>query len=159
MTAVLWVLSLLAVALGIAGTVIPALPGAPLVFGGLLLAAWADGFQKVGLPTLSVLALLTAASVGIDFAAASLGATRVGASRQAVIGAAVGTIAGLFFGLPGLVVGPFAGAVIGEYLARRNIVQAGKAGLGSWLGFVFGTFAKLVIAFLMVGIFIVSYVM
>lgn len=159
MTAVLWVLSFLAVTLGIAGTVIPALPGAPLVFGGLLLAAWADGFQKVGLPTLSVLALLTAASVGIDFAAASLGATRVGASRQAVIGAAAGTIAGLFFGLPGLVVGPFAGAAIGEYLARRNIAQAGKAGLGSWLGFVFGTFAKLVIAFLMVGVFIVSYLM
>jgi hypothetical protein len=159
MTALLWVLSLLAVTLGIAGTVVPGLPGAPLVFGGLLLAAWADGFQKVGLPTIAFLAALTAASVAIDFAASSLGARRMGASRQAIIGAAVGTIVGLFFGLPGLIGGPFVGAVIGEYRARKNIAQAGRAGLGSWLGFVFGTFAKLVIAFLMVGMFIVSYVM
>jgi hypothetical protein len=158
-TTVLWILSLLAVALGIAGTLIPGLPGAPLVFGGLLLAAWADGFQKVGLLTITVLALLTAASVAVDFVAASLGATRVGASRQAIVGAAVGTLVGLFFGLPGLIGGPFVGAVVGEYWARRNVRQAGKAGLGSWVGFLLGTFAKLVLAFLMVGIFAVSYVM
>jgi hypothetical protein len=159
LTTLLWALSILAVVLGIAGTVVPGLPGAPLVFSGLLLAAWADGFQKVGLPTIAVLALFTAVSVAVDFAASSLGAQRAGASRQAIFGAAAGTVVGLFFGLPGLIGGPFVGAVIGEYLARRSIAQAGRAGLGSWLGFVFGTFAKLVIAFLMVGIFIASYVM
>jgi hypothetical protein len=159
MTALLWALAVVLVLVGIAGTVLPALPGAPLVFLGLLLAAWIDGFQRVGWLTLALLAALTLASMGVDLVATSLGAKRVGASRQAVIGAAIGTVAGLFFGLPGIVAGPFVGAAAGEYLARRDVIQAGKVGLGTWLGLALGAAAKLALAFAMLGLFLTAYIL
>src|SRR3546814_1584053 len=95
----LWyVLAALMVIVGLAGTILPALPGLPLVFGGMLLAAWADGFERVEWWWLLVLGALTALSMVIDFWATAAGAKRVGASRKAVVGAVVGTVAGLFFG-------------------------------------------------------------
>jgi len=154
------VLMLLAVALvvvGVIGTVLPALPGAPLVFLGLLLAAWADHFQKVGWFTLLVLALLTILTFVVDFMAASFGAKRVGASWLALAGAAVGMIVGLFFNIPGLILGPFVGAVLGEYLARRNWAQARRVGFGTWLGMLLGIAGKLALIFTMVGIFVLAY--
>lgn len=154
------VLMLLAVALvvvGVIGTVLPALPGAPLVFLGLLVAAWADHFQKVGWFTLSVLAILTILTFVVDFMAASLGAKRVGASWMALAGAAVGMIVGLFFSIPGLILGPFLGAVAGEYLARRDWAQARRVGLGTWLGMLLGIAGKLALIFTMVGIFVLAY--
>jgi len=158
MSVLLWVLAVVCVLVGIAGTVLPALPGAPLVLLGLVLAAWADGFQKVGWIPLCVIGVLALLSLAVDFAATSLGAKRVGASWMAVAGAAIGTIVGLFFGLPGLILGPFVGAVLGEYLARRNRDQALKAGFGTWIGIVIGAAGKLVLIFLMIGIFAFSYV-
>jgi uncharacterized protein YqgC (DUF456 family) len=159
MTTTWMALAAILVVLGIAGTILPALPGVPLVFVGLLLAAWAEGFQKVGWFTLSLLAILTLASFAVEFLATSLGAKRVGASWQAILGAAVGTLVGLFFSLPGLVLGPFLGAVAGEYLSRRNWQQAGKVGVGTWLGLLFGTAAKLALAFTMLGIFTTAYLL
>jgi uncharacterized protein YqgC (DUF456 family) len=154
----LWILAVVCIVVGVAGTVLPALPGAPLVFVGLLLAAWADGFQKVGWFPLVLVGLLTIAAFVVDLLATSLGAKRAGASGLALAGAAVGTVVGLFFSLPGLLLGPFLGAVLGEYLARRNWQQAGKAGIGTWLGIVFGTAAKLALIFTMLGIFVTAYV-
>lgn len=154
----LWILAVILVLVGLAGTVLPALPGAPLVFLGLLLAAWADGFQKVGWFPLTLLGILTAGTFAVDFLATSLGAKRVGASYLAIGGAVVGTIAGLFLGIPGLLLGPFVGAVVGEYIARRDLRQAGKVGLGTWLGLVLGTAAKLGLIFLMIGLFVFAYV-
>lgn len=159
MTPLLWVLSLILVGVGIAGVLVPGLPGAPMVFGGLLLAAWADGFQNVGLGTIILLAVLTALAFVMDFVSASLGAKHAGASREAVIGAALGTLVGIFFGLVGIVLGPFVGAVIGEFLARRNLVQAGRAGAATWIGFILGICVKLVLAFTMVGIFTIAYIL
>lgn len=158
MTPLLWVLSLILVGVGIAGVLVPGLPGAPLVFGGLLLAAWADGFQNVGVGTIILLAVLTALAFVVDFVSTSLGAKRAGASREAVIGAALGTLVGIFFGLVGIVLGPFVGAVIGEFLARRNLGQAGRAGAATWIGFILGIGVKLVLAFTMVGIFALAYI-
>jgi uncharacterized protein YqgC (DUF456 family) len=149
----LWGLASLLVLVGIAGTLLPALPGPPLVLAGLLLAAWIDGFDRVGAGTLLVcggLALLTYAS---DFAASALGARRAGASGRAVVGAALGTLGGLFFGIPGLILGPFIGAVLGEYSARRDIGQASRAGAGAWLGFLLGNVARLALVFAMLGVF------
>lgn len=154
-------LMLLAVALvvvGVIGTVLPALPGAPLVFLGLLVAAWADHFQKVGWFTLSVLAILTILTFVVDFMAASFGAKRVGASWLALAGAAVGMIVGLFFNIPGLILGPFLGAVLGEYLARRDWAQARRVGFGTWLGMLLGIAGKLALIFTMVGLFVLAYV-
>src|SRR5450631_161881 len=84
---------------GMAGAVVPALPGVPLVFGGMWLAAWADHFQHIGAVTLSVLGILAAMAMLIDFVAGLLGARRVGASGLALWGASIGTLVGLFFGL------------------------------------------------------------
>jgi uncharacterized protein YqgC (DUF456 family) len=154
---VLWIVAVALVLIGIAGTVLPMLPGVPLVFGGLLLAAWAGGFQSVGWPVLGVLALLTLASLVVDIGASSLGAKRAGATRAATIGAAVGALVGVFFGLPGLLLGPFVGAAVGQYLARGDLAEAGRVGRGAWLGFLVGSAAKLALAVLMVVIFAVAW--
>ncbi len=150
-------LAVLLVIIGLAGTVLPALPGVPLIFGGLLLIAYQDGFNKVGAVTLVILGILAALAFAIDYVAAIFGAKRVGASRLAIIGATVGTIAGLFLGFVGLIFGPFVGAAAGEFIARQDAIQAGKVGVATWLGIVIGIAAKLGIAFLMVGIFVASY--
>jgi uncharacterized protein YqgC (DUF456 family) len=159
MTPLLWVLSLILVGVGIAGVLVPGLPGTPLVFGGLLLAAWADGFQNVGAGAIVILAFMTILAFGVDFLSASLGAKRAGASREAVIGAALGTLIGIFFGFVGILLGPFVGAVTGEFLARRNLGQAGRAGAATWIGFLLGIGVKLVLAFTMVGVFVLGYIL
>lgn len=158
MSPLLWVAAVALILIGLAGTVLPALPGTPLVFVGLLLAAWADGFTKVGWFPLVLLALLTAASLAIDFFASSLGAKKVGASRLAIAGSVLGGLIGFFFGLPGLFLGPFLGAALGEYISLRSLRRAGKVGLATWLGILFGTAAKIALAFTMLGLFIFAYV-
>ena len=156
MTLLLWVAATALVLAGLAGTVLPALPGPILVFAGLLLAAWADGFARIGWPTIALLGLLTAAAYLVDLAAAAVGVRRFGASRRAAVGAALGTVLGLFVGLPGLIIGPFAGAVIGEVSARRSIEGAGRAGVAAWAGFLLGTLVKLGLVFTMVGLFLAA---
>ena len=152
-----WILAGLLMIAGLVGTVVPALPGVPMVFAGLLLLAWSTGFEPVGLGTLGVLGILTALSILIDFLAASLGAKRLGASQRAFWGATLGAVVGLFFGLPGIILGPFVGAVSAELSAGRGAVQAGRSGYGAWIGIVLGTAAKLSIAFLMLGIALTKY--
>jgi hypothetical protein len=156
---VLWlVLAVVLVCVGVAGSVLPALPGVPLVFAGLLLAAWAGDFQQVTWVPLVVLGLLTVMSFVIDLAATALGAKRVGATKLAVLGAALGTLGGLFLGLPGLVLGPFVGAVAGELLSHGQVQQATRAGLATWMGLIFGTLAKLALVFTMLGVFALAYI-
>jgi uncharacterized protein YqgC (DUF456 family) len=152
-------LAAILVVLGLAGTVVPVLPGILLVFGGLLLAAWADGFRHVGAVGLSIIGVLALLAFAADFVASLLGAKRVGASPLALAGAAAGGIVGVFLGIPGLIFGPFVGAVAGEYLARGRLVQAGKVGIGTWIGLILAAVAKVVIAFLMVGTFIASWLL
>jgi uncharacterized protein YqgC (DUF456 family) len=154
---VLWTVAVILVIVGLVGVVLPALPGTILIFAGLLLAAWADGFARVGVATLVVIGVVGAASYGIDFAAAALGAKHLGASKRAMVGAAIGTLLGLFLGLPGLIIGPFAGAVLGELTAHRDWKRAGKAGMAAWIGFAIGTAVKVAIAFVMIGIFAAAY--
>lgn len=155
----LHIIAVVLVIVGLAGTVLPVLPGVPLVFGGLLLAAWADGFQRVGTITLVILGVLTALAVAADLLASALGAKKMGASPRAVAGATLGAIVGIFFGLPGLVLGPFVGAVAGELSANRQLLHAGRAGLGTWIGLLLGSIAKLTLAFLMVGVFATAWLL
>ncbi|ALN92031.1 MULTISPECIES: DUF456 domain-containing protein [Lysobacter] len=152
-----YILAGVLVVIGIVGTVLPALPGLPLVFAGMLLASWVSGFEKVGGVALVVLGLLTVLSMGIDFAATAMGAKRVGASKLAIIGSVIGTFAGLAFGLVGVFVGPFVGALVGELIHTRQLSQATKVGVGTWIGIVVGTVLKFGLAFAMVGLFALAW--
>jgi uncharacterized protein len=159
MTVLLWVLAVALVAIGLAGILLPALPGTILIFAGLLLAAWADGFTRVGTASLVVIGVIGAASYAVDFVGAALGAKHLGASPRAMTGAALGTVLGLFLGLPGLIIGPFAGAVLGELSAHRDLKRAGRAGVAAWIGFAIGTAVKVALAFSMIAIFIAAYLL
>jgi uncharacterized protein YqgC (DUF456 family) len=153
----LWLLAGLLVLVGLIGTLLPLLPGIPLMLVGMFIAAWADDFTRIGWVTLTILAVLTALSFVVELAAAALGAKRVGASRAAIAGAAVGTVLGFFLGLPGLILGPFIGALAGELMARGDPTRAVHVGLGAWVGFVIGTIAKLAVAFMMLGVFLAAW--
>jgi uncharacterized protein YqgC (DUF456 family) len=113
----------------------------------------------VGVGTVIVLAVLTALAFCVDFVSSSLGARGAGASRGAVVGAALGTLIGVFFGFAGIILGPFIGATIGEFVARRNLARAGRAGIATWIGFMLGIGVKLMLAFTMVGIFVLAYIL
>ena len=139
---------------GLAGTVVPALPGVPLVFLGLFIGAWIGHFETVGWVSIGVLAALAALAWIIDFVAAAAGARYLGASSRAFWGATIGAVLGLFFGIAGMLLGPFIGAVLGELSGGSTMVQSGRAGVGTWIGMVLATAAKLAIAFLMIGIFV-----
>lgn len=156
-TILLWILAGALVLIGLAGTILPALPGVPFVFMGLIIIAWIGDFQRIGWPTLTLLGLLTALAIAADFVAALLGAKRAGASKLALLGAAIGSIVGLFFGLIGIFVFPFIGAVIGELVARQRLDHAAKVGFATWLGMLIGALAKLSLAITMLGVFVVAY--
>ena len=156
MAVLLWVLAVTLVVIGLVGIVLPALPGTILIFAGLLLGAWADGFTRVGVGTLTLLGIMAAASYAVDFVAAALGVKRLGASTRAMTGAALGTLFGLFLGIPGLIVGPFVGAVLGELTMHRDLGRAGRAGVAAWIGFAIGMAVKVALAFTMIAIFLAA---
>jgi uncharacterized protein YqgC (DUF456 family) len=159
-TALLWLLVVALVLVGLAGAVLPAIPGVPLVFAGLWLGAWIDGFQKVDSWWIWVFGVLTLVAMAVDLIATALGAKKVGASRQAIAGAVIGTFAGLFLGgFIGVLIGPFVGAVAGELLARGSMDRAMDVGIATWMGFLFGTLAKIALSLAMVGIFVGAYLL
>jgi len=154
MTVLLWSLAVVLVIAGLLGLVLPALPGAPLLWAGLMFAAWAEDFTYVGTWTLLALGLMAALTYVLDVAAAAVGATRFGASTRSVAGAGIGAVVGLLFGLPGVLFGPFVGAVIGELSLRRDLKSAGRAGIGASLGLAIGAAAKLGLGLAMIGTFL-----
>ncbi len=145
-----WILSTGLIALGIAGTVLPALPGTVFVLGGIVLGAWIDDFTRVGWVTLTVVAVLAVIAWVMDYVSGVLGARKVG------IGAALGTVAGIFFGFIGVLFLPLVGAAVGEFIARRHHGQALRVGFATWLGLMVGMVAKVVLAFVMTGIYVVA---
>jgi uncharacterized protein YqgC (DUF456 family) len=151
-TVALWILVVGLIVFGVAGTFLPALPGIPLIFGGVLLAAWIDDFQRIPGWVIGVLAVLAVIGIAVDYVAAALSARRIGASRQGIIGAAIGTVAGIFTGLWGLLFMPLVGAAIGEYLAHQDALRAGKVGIATWFGLLIGTAVKIAVAFTMIGV-------
>jgi uncharacterized protein len=151
-----WLAAVALVVVGIAGTVLPALPGPILVFAGIFIAAWGDGFARIGAGSLTVFALLTAAAYAIDFIASALGVKLTGASPRAVVGAAVGAVVGIFFGLPGLLLGPLLGALAAELTVRGDLKAAGKAGVAAGIGFIVGVALKLALVFLMIGLAVLA---
>ena len=153
-----WMLTVALIGIGLAGTVLPALPGTAFVLAGVVLGAWIDDFTRVGAVPVAVCAVLAALAFVLDYVAGLLGAKKAGASRQAVAGAAVGTVVGLFMGLVGVLFMPLVGAAVGEYLAGRNHRRAAQVGAATWLGIIAGLLAKVVIAFMMIGVFVAALV-
>jgi uncharacterized protein len=152
-----WVLAIALIVIGVVGTFLPAIPGVGAVFGGMLLAAWIDDFQRIGWVTLTILGVLTALSFVADIFAGLIGAQRVGASRLALLGSAIGAVVGLFFGLIGILLGPFVGAVAGELMARRRMGDAARVGLATWIGLAVGALAKVALVFAMLAVFVTAY--
>jgi uncharacterized protein YqgC (DUF456 family) len=153
-----YVIAGILILVGLAGTILPALPGTPLVFVGMLVAAWAGGFQEISGWTVALLGVLTALALLADFLATLLGARGFGASNWALVGAAIGAVVGLFLGIVGLLIGPLLGAVAGELIAGKGMKQAMHAGVGAAIGFVVGTLAKIALSFTMLGVFVFALV-
>ena len=151
-----WMIAVLLIVVGVAGTVLPALPGTFLVLAGIVLGAWLDDFTRVKWWVVAIISVLAVVAWATDYVATILGAKKVGASKWALIGAALGTIVGIFMGLVGVLFMPFVGAVIGEYIAQKNARQAAKVGLATWIGLLVGTVVKLVLVFMMIGIFVAT---
>jgi uncharacterized protein YqgC (DUF456 family) len=151
-----WILSIALIVAGVAGTVLPALPGTLFVLGGIVLAAWVDDFTRVGWVSLAVVTVLAVLAWVLDYVAGLLGAKKAGASKLAIVGAVLGTVAGLFMGLVGVFFMPLVGAAIGEYIAQKDHARAAHVGIATWLGIMAGMVAKVVIAFMMIGVFVVA---
>lgn len=153
MDILLWVVAAALIAVGVAGVVLPALPGIAFVYGGIVLGAWIGHFEVVSSGTVIALGVLAAIGMAIDYAATTIAAQKAGASKLGLIGAAVGTVVGIFTGLIGIFFMPLVGAAIGEYLARRDALRAGRIGVATWVGLLVGIVAKLAIVFAMIGVF------
>lgn len=153
---ILWIIGAILTATGLSGLLLPVLPGAPLLFLGLLFGAWAEGFTYIGVWTLLVLAVMTALTYVVEFAASVLGVKKYGGSNRAMVGAALGGIVGLFLGVPGILLGPLVGAVIGELSLQRSLDQASRAGFGTVIGLAIGVAGKLAIGIAMIGLFVLK---
>lgn len=146
------------IVIGVIGLVLPLLPGIALIYVGIFTVAWADDFTRIGPLMLVGMLLLTLAATAIDHVAGIFGARKGGASGWGVLGAALGAVVGLFFGLPGVILGPAVGALLFEYLRNPDAKRALKAGAASLLGFVLGVLAKAVAAFFLIGTALLAYV-
>ena len=151
-----WLLSVALIVAGLAGTILPALPGTALVLAGIILGAWIDDFSRIGSITIAIVTVLAVVSWVLEYVAGVLGARKAGASRQAVVGAALGTIVGLFMGIVGVFFMPLVGAAVGEYLAHRDHRRSINVGIATWIGIMIGMIAKVALAFVMVGVFIAA---
>lgn len=154
MEILLYALGALLIAVGIAGLLLPALPGAPLLAIGAVLVAWAEGFTRVGWVTVAIAIALSILIFIVDFAAAALGAKAFGASKWSIVGATVGLVVGLFLGPVGILLGPVVGAIVFEYARNPDFGRAAKAGAGAFLGFVLGSAVKVALAFVLVGVLV-----
>jgi len=153
-TIILWIIGAILTFTGLAGLLLPLVPGAPLLFLGLLLGAWAEGFRYIGVWTLLLLAGMASLTYVVEFVASILGVKKYGGSRRAMVGAALGGLVGIFLGIPGILLGPFVGAVIGELSLQRSLDEASRAGFGTVVGLAIGVAGKLAIGIAMIGIFL-----
>jgi hypothetical protein len=155
MTTLWWTLTIVLMLTGLAGTVLPLLPGTTIILGAAVMHHFALGAEKsVGWWTLGGMLVLTILSYVVDFVSGALGAKKFGATRWGAVGGIIGAIVGIFFGLPGIFLGPLAGVLIGELLGGKGLLPAGKSTWGTFLGTTAGMVAKLMISALMIGWFL-----
>jgi uncharacterized protein YqgC (DUF456 family) len=156
------IVAVLLIVAGIAGTVLPMLPGVPLVFAGLLLAAWHGGFDQVSILTMVIIGAIAALAWAVDFFASMVTAKKAGASKYALWGAGIGALVGIMGGIPGLIIGPAIGATIGELITHKDTTKAttSKAttvGIAAGLGFVLALAIKIVLVLTMLAVFAYAY--
>jgi hypothetical protein len=143
--------------IGLAGSVLPMLPGTPLIFLGALLYAWHTNFTAVTWGILLLLLALTLLSQILEYLASTLGAKKFGASRWGIVGALCGGFIGMIGGgLAGLIIGPFLGALLFELLYGKSLKASVHIGVGTMVGFLGGAIGKFIIALTMIGIFLVA---
>ena len=148
----LYGVAFLLILVGVAGTIVPALPGIPMIFAGAWLIGYMEDYQYFGWGTLIALGALTVISLIIDWVSQTMGAQKAGATKLGLSGAFLGTIIGIPFGLVGIFLFPVLGAFIGEMIGHRDMRKAGKVSWATWIGMIAGIAAKLAIAFIMIGI-------
>lgn len=148
----LWIVAAALIIIGLAGTIIPALPGIPMIFAGAWVAAWIGHFEHIGWVTLTLLAILTVLGLVVDWVAQTMGAKKAGASKYGLAGTVVGTVIGMFMGIVGIFLMPLVGAFVGEIIARRDVRVATNVGWATWIGMLAGTVLKLALSFTMIGI-------
>ncbi len=141
---------------GVIGSVVPLLPGAPLILVGAFLYAWYTDFISITWTTLIWLVVLTILSYSLEFLASVLGVKKYGGTSWGMAGAFLGAILGIFFGIPGLILGPFLGALFLEMIRTGDLKQSLQSGWGTFIGFLLGTLGKLVIALIMIGVFLLK---
>jgi uncharacterized protein YqgC (DUF456 family) len=152
-----WLFAIVLMAVGLIGTVLPAVPGAIIILAAAVIHQIMLGSEKsLGWWNIAALVVLTLISYALEFASGYFGAKRFGATKWGAFGAFIGAIAGLFFPFPGLIVGPVVGAIAGELVAGKRLVKAGRAGWGTLLGNLAGMLGKLTIALVMVSWFLLS---
>jgi uncharacterized protein YqgC (DUF456 family) len=151
MDVALYVLGALSLVAGIAGLVLPVIPGAALLVAGVALLAWAGHLAVLGWGSIVLAVVVAVLITAVDFGASVLGARAFGASRWALVGSALGLVVGLFLGLPGIILGPVVGAVVLEYARNPDFARAARAGVGTFVGFLAGSVVKVSLGFLLVG--------
>jgi uncharacterized protein len=157
MEVVVWVVIIVLFAVGLIGTVLPVIPGTTIILAAAVIHRLMLGPEKsISWKLIAVLIALTVASYVFDFLGSYFGAKYFGATKWGALGAIAGALVGLFFGIPGLFVGPLIGAITGEFVAGKKMIDAGRAGWGSLLGNLGAIIGKLIIALVMIVIFLVS---
>lgn len=151
---ILWIAAVLLMGVGILGTVIPMIPGLPMIFAGAWLAAFIDHYDKINVWVVVLLGVLMLIGLAIDWIAQTMGAKKAGATKLGIVGSLIGTFVGIFTGLWGLIFMPLLGAAIGEFIDHQDMLRSGKVGFATWLGMIIGTVVKLALAFTMIGVVI-----
>lgn len=152
MEILLIVICILLILVGMAGVVLPFLPGVPVAWIGLLIYGIYTNFEKVSVAALVIFGILTLLSFVLDFAAPMLGAAgkKTAGSKQAAFGSALGGLFGIFiFGPIGLIVGTLLGAFLGEYIANPDFESARKKAWGAFIGILITTVFKIALVFSM----------
>jgi uncharacterized protein len=147
------VLALLLMCVGVAGSILPGLPSTPVVLIAAIVHKLFFGPTGAAWWVIGVLGLITVVSLVVDYLASVYGAKRLGATWRGAVGAIVGGLIGLFFNLPGILLGPFLGAVVFELAGRRTMKDASLAGVGATLGLLAGVLGKLACCVAMMGLF------
>jgi uncharacterized protein len=158
MTTLWWTLIILLIVVGLVGTVVPLLPGTTLILAGAVVhkIVFPDGPHSLTWWVIGGMVALMLVSYGIDFVSGAVGAKYFGATRWGAVGGLIGAVVGIFFGLPGIFIGPLVGVLAGELIGGKQLVDAGKSTWGTLLGTTAGMIAKLVVALVMVGLFVLD---